>query len=217
MAHGKGKLNNIVESGRKSIGFGSFFSALWKFVAFGVLSALPYIITNLDKVGEHIKTASIWNIIFSLLGALSGSVWTGMVIAGGTIWDSIVHYHDVLGTFHFGTILYLIVVIPALLLTIFQPVKIIAEIFEGDKYNPILAFTITIALMLLFSAVCYYANDGQTITSGITHTIPSTDASITNTSSTTSTASSIPPVNTTKVSHTNSTMATVCLLPEGCG
>lgn len=163
--------SKVVNSGRELVSPLMVLGALFRFLVFGVLSALPYIIVNLNKVGADLKGESFFRFILSLFFALGKATAKGVFIAGSTLWYSLTNMKDVFGGFRIGLWLYLLIVIPALLLTIYQPIKILTGLLDlGRKErepNPVLALALAVMVMLMVAAISNWVNKGEIITSGV--------------------------------------------------
>jgi hypothetical protein len=146
----------------------SFMGTLLKFFAFGLVSALPYVVSNLNAVGVRASAGEGFFMVFWLfLSSLAHSMFVGMLFAGSTVWYGLTNFAVLFDPFQFGTVLYLLIAVPALLFTAYQPVSLVFSWFEGDSsrpYNPILVLALALLLMIGFSGAAHTVLDGRTIT-----------------------------------------------------
>ena len=145
----------------------SFMGTLLKFFAFGLVSALPYVVSNLNEVGVRASEGTGFLMVFWLfLTSLLNSMFVGMLFAGSTVWYGITNFGLLFDPFQFGTVLYLLIAVPALLFTAYQPVSLVFSLFEGDSdrpYNPILVLALAVLLMISFSGAASVSLGGRTI------------------------------------------------------
>lgn len=157
-------------STRDAFSVQNVLGTLFKFFAFALLSAFPYVVRNLDKVGEQVSGLNPFFVFLSFLKALGASMFTGMLIAASTAWQGITNFGALFDPIKFGTIFYLLLAIPALVFTVYQPISLIfnwLDLRQGRAYNPILALALTVILTIALAGTASFALDGQTLTSQI--------------------------------------------------
>lgn len=153
---------------------GNIFAKVVQFIFFGLITATPYVVANLDQVADTVRasrTTGIWTVL-AYLKALVGAMWVGVGIGLSTVFSTIIHIKDMIGDQRIGTILFSVMVMIFATLMIYQPMRLGFNILDRQKGRKHSAVTIALfsfaTMLIVASPIAYLLTDGGTITSGIT-------------------------------------------------
>lgn len=143
-------------------------------IIFGLITATPYLIFNLDQVTGKVQAAGATGFFMKALlyaKALMGATFTGMIIGFTTLFDTIIHVSTVFKEHMIGTIIFSAIVLLFGTLTVYQPTRLIFNILDmqkGRRHSRSLVIVTSLVLVVfVISPISYLLNDGETITSGL--------------------------------------------------
>ena len=152
---------------------GNVISKLLQFLFFGLITATPYVVQNLDKVAQTVQDSGATGIgvIFTFFKALFGAMWIGVGIGLSTVFGTIIHIKDVIGELQIGTMIFSAIVIIFATLMIYQPTRLLFNILDlqkGREHSAVTIMAISLVLTLVVaSPLAYLLSGGETITSGL--------------------------------------------------
>lgn len=152
---------------------GNLLSRFIQFIIFGVVTATPYLVKNLDQVAVKVQQTGaigIW-VVIAYFRALMSSTFQGLLIGLSTIFNTIININTVLAEQRFGTLAYTALVLIFATLFLYQPIRLIFNIIDmqkGRQHSAVMIGIISLIItMVVASPIAYLLNDGTTITSGI--------------------------------------------------
>lgn len=152
---------------------GNVISKVLQFFFFGLVTATPYVVKNLDMVATKVQESGTVGIgaVFAYLKALFGAMWTGVGIGLSTVFDTIINIGDVLDQQKIGTILFVLIVMIFATLMIYQPLRLLFNILDMQKGRQHSRSTIMIisfvVMLVIASPLAHLLTQGDTITSGL--------------------------------------------------
>jgi len=164
------KLSNAFADALKP---GKIIFKLVMFFVFGFLTAVSYIIYNIDQVWNNVTNdgGTKMSFILAYLGALTKAMWIGIGIGLSTLWNTLINLGTTLSSHHYGTLIYSVIVLGLVSVMVYQVVSFILDATDkqmGRGYSMLTGVAISIGLTLLvFAPISHAILDGQTITSGV--------------------------------------------------
>lgn len=154
---------------------GNIFLKIVMFLFFGLITATPYLIYNLNNAQMKIAETGITGIPAGLkyLGALLSSIWAGIFIGMSTIFATILSIFK--GQYLMADIVFSAIVLIFGTLTLFQPIRLFMNAIDmkkGRQHSRSLVMLISVVIILIIVApFSYLALDGKTITSGVSEDV----------------------------------------------
>jgi len=176
---------SLADSFVDAVSFSNIFLKILMFFVFGLITATPYLIYNLDHVAMKVKETGATGIfvLLAYLKALLGAMWKGMFLGLSTMFDAFLNIGTVLSELHIGTIIFSIIVFVFASLTVFQPLRLCFNIFDmrkGREHSRAFVLLVSaLVTLLILSPVSWLIAGGETITSGIEDTSEGSGAGIT--------------------------------------
>lgn len=152
---------------------GNVILKLFQFIIFGLLTAFPYLINNLNQVHGKVVAAGASGVgaAWLYVKALLGATWKGMFIGLSTLWDAMMNYSTVIGERQIGTMFFVAIVLLFATLTVYQPIRLMFDILDrqkGEGHSAWLVGLVSLVVILIVAApISSFVLEGQTITSGI--------------------------------------------------
>jgi len=137
-----------------------------KFMFFGILIGLPYLIYNLDKVFNSTQTNFL-----PYLSALGKTLWQGIFLGLSTVWETFINIIN--GTIgkNYASIGFSVLILIFSVLTFHQIIRILFNIFDMKKGRATpKTVTLFVALIITLFIISPFSNiylKGETITSGV--------------------------------------------------
>ena len=155
----------------------NIISKIVQFFFFGVITATPYVVKNLDIVTENVKiagTSGIW-IVIAYLKALLSSTWKGVGIGLSTVFNTLITLIKAVVTDveppGVGTIIFSVAVLIFATLMFYQPLQLFFNIIDCQKgrfHSGALILLISlVATLIIMSPIAHLMTSGETITSGL--------------------------------------------------
>lgn len=168
----KSKSGSLADSFADAVTPSNILTKIFHFFVFGVLTATPYLVKNLDGVVSASRSAGAgwFGTLLAFFKALAASTWTGVGIALNTIFTTLINFNHVIADRMIGTLLYTIVMFFFATLLFFQPLRLLFNIMDakqGREHSKSFIFVVSVVVVILASALTYAITDGDTITSGI--------------------------------------------------
>lgn len=150
----------------------NIFLRIAQFIAFGLITATPYLIYNLDKVGLVVKMSgkSGFSVFISYVGALFSAMWKGFFIGLSTLFSTIINLGAVIDQRMIGTMIFSAVVLVFAVMTAYQPIRLffnIIDMSKGRDHSRLLILSISFAVVVVLSPLAFAITGGETITSNI--------------------------------------------------
>jgi hypothetical protein len=166
MTQEEGFWDKLVKSGTRVFSPTTLLGYLWRFLVFGIITGLPYLLFNLNQVGIDMSQGVAWYmVLWGIIKAFFSSISYGFFIASSTVWWTLANANTVIDSLMLGNMFYFVIVIIPMFITIYQPTSLVADLFDlqyGKNYNVIAVSGITIVLLLGFSAMSFFLLNGQT-------------------------------------------------------
>jgi len=166
------KTNKLMESLLKELSIKNILIRIGLFIFFGVMTAFPYVIKNIDKAFVNAVGNLWWEKALSFLSIISISIFKGILIGLSTIADiglKLLSGDGFLGTGG-GTIIYGIFVLIFALFVVYQPVRFILNVFDthGEEPSRLLVGGVSFMILLLvLIPSSFFFLEGETLTSRI--------------------------------------------------
>jgi len=128
------------------------------FLIFGVILAMRTLVDNLDNVGRS------GGGLFDYVGAIGNAMWEGIFLSLGSLWVVIQNPMGYINSSSWGSILFVIASFIVLIMFFFQPISLFMNIVDGQKGQSTgipLRMLVTIILIIIMSAIVYYAGLGS--------------------------------------------------------
>lgn len=148
---------------------GNIIKKILFFVFFALITATPFLVMNMDEVGNRVMSEDIaggakaWLYTKGMLGAM----WTGVGTGLSTIGYTLMNFFNLLVEHRIGTIVFSVIVLIFASVMFSQPVKLLLDIFDlksGEETPSIISFLIALALTLVLISPIIYIAGGTTIT-----------------------------------------------------
>lgn len=169
----KSNSGSLADSFFDAMSIGNIFLKIVQFFVFGLITATPYLIFNLDHVAMNARetgTSGIF-LLIAYMQALFGAMWKGMFLGLSTLFNTFLHISTVISEFKIGTMIFSLVVLVFATLTVFQPIRLtfnILDMRKGRDHSRIFVFFISlIVTALVVSPISWLVAGGETITSGV--------------------------------------------------
>jgi hypothetical protein len=165
MSEEKGIFSKLFESGADALNPLNVLIRLAFFMFFGLITALPYTIRNLDSISLS-GDGSFINYTLAFLSASQEGFFIGLSTLGKLMSD---FFSGSLENIPLGTAIFSIFVLIFAIWTFMQPIGLIVNTFDlikGNKAgNVVIALLGSILLVVMLSPFAYSILDGKTITS----------------------------------------------------
>jgi len=163
---------SIVDSFQDALKPGNIVSKILQFFFFGVVTATPYIVRNLDQVAFKVQESGAVGaaVLLAYFKALLAAMWTGVGIGLSTLFSTLINFADLWQAKAYGTIIFSIIVLVFATLMIYQPLRLLFNILDlqkGRKHSAMLVGLVSLAVTLVVAAPIAYYTVGDTITSGL--------------------------------------------------
>ncbi len=148
------------------------FLRVTMFIVFGLVTATPYLIYNLDMAPSIVEETGASGIgaAWVWFKALMSATWTGMFIGLSTVANTVMSFAK--GDFPgWATTVFSGLVFLFATLTVFQPTRLFFNAIDMQKGRKHPAWQIymisAVVVAVVLSPVAFWVNDGDTITSGV--------------------------------------------------
>jgi hypothetical protein len=152
------------------------------FLVFGFVLGLKKLIQGIDAVGQ---SGGGWWQYFKAIGT---AMWSGVVLALGSMWAVIVHPGAYLESHSYGSIGFALFSLVFLVAFFYQPVSLVINIFDmkrGHATGIALRVFVTAVIVIILSGITYYSGDGTFLTTPLSSGLNETVLNVTNTTAST--------------------------------
>lgn len=167
------KKEGLMDSLLDAIKPGNVIIKIFLFLFFGLITATPYVIKNLDSVMSKVResgASGVW-VFIAYIKALLGAMWMGVGIGLSTVVNTIFHFKDVLANQMIGTMIFSVLVILFATATVYQPLRLLFNILDAKRGRKHSASTIVlislVSVLVIAAPISYLVLGGETITSGV--------------------------------------------------
>lgn len=169
----KSSSGSFADSLFDAMSIGNVLLKILMFFVFGLITATPYLIYNLDTVAMAVKESGTTGVfvLLAYLQALWGAVWKGMFLGLSTLFDAFLNIGTVISEVRIGTMIFSITVLLFATLTTFQPIRLtfnILDLKKGREHSKTFVFIVSaVVTLVILSPVSWLISGGETITSGV--------------------------------------------------
>jgi len=152
---------------------GNIFLRFVLFVVFALITATPYLVFNLDKVGLAAKASGLsgFPLVWAFIKALTAATWKGLFIGLSTVFDTVINIGEVLGNGSWGTLFFSLMILLFATMTFFQPLRLFFNVIDMQKdrkHSRGFIFLISLVFVLVvMSSIAWLITGGETITSNV--------------------------------------------------
>jgi hypothetical protein len=142
------------------------------FVIFGIVTAFPYLVYNLDQVSLKVAETGVTGLamLWQYLLALGGASKTGFFIGLSSLFDTLIRFPEVWSQRLLGTLGFSLLVLIFATATVFQPLRLLLNAIDmkkGRHHSRAMVVFFSVIVVLLLSPLAWLIMDGETLTTGI--------------------------------------------------
>lgn len=151
---------DLADSAVEALSLKNVLRRVFLFLVFGLLLGLQDLIRNIDTVG---RTGGAW---YHYFGALGKAMWSGVVLALGSMWAVITNFGAYLDSHSWGSVVFTVFSVVFLVMFFYQPLSLFINIIDGRRGHATgvaLRLFVTVIAVLVLSCIVFYAGDGRAL------------------------------------------------------
>lgn len=167
-----GTSKSFVDSFVDAFKVSNIFLKIFQFFIFGLVTATPYLIHNMNMLSEKIpEGAGFLGSLLPFLSSLWSVMWKGLAIGLSTVFETVKSVVTMSFNGMYGSLIYSAIVVFFATLTFFQPIRLTLNVFdmqEDHRHSKMLVYLISLVVVLVIATpLAYTITGGETITSRV--------------------------------------------------